>query len=81
MKIEVLDEHLRGLNLTPERLRIEAAVGLYARQDVTLGQAATIAGISQTEFMHELGRHGICIHYGTEDFEQDLKTLDALRRR
>jgi predicted HTH domain antitoxin len=81
MQIEVQDEHLNGLRITPERLRIEAAVGLYAGQDATLGQAAAIAGISQTEFLQELGRHGICVHYDVEDFEEDLKSLRSLRSK
>lgn len=80
MKVEVQDEKLQGLTVTPERLRLEMAVGLYASEDVTLGQAADIAGIDQTRFLHELGRRGVCIHYGAEDFEQDLKTLNSLGR-
>lgn len=80
MTVEVQDEKLRGLHLTPERLKLEAAVGLYAAEDVTLGQAAQIAGISQSEFLHELGRHGICVHYDVNEFESDLRTLENLGR-
>jgi predicted HTH domain antitoxin len=79
MNVEVGDEQLRGLNVTPERLRLEMAAGLYASDEVTLGQAAAIAGLSQTRFLHELGRRGICINYGIEEFEQDLKTIKTLR--
>jgi len=80
VNVEVQDDKLQGLTVTPERLRLEMAVGLYASEDVTLGQAADIAGISQTVFLRELGRRGVCIHYGVEDLEQDLKSLDALGR-
>jgi predicted HTH domain antitoxin len=80
VNVEVQDEKLQGLTVTPERLRLEMAVGLYASEDVTLGQAADIAGIDQTRFLHELSRRGVCIHYGVEDFEQDLKTLNSLPR-
>lgn len=78
MNVEVQDDKLQGLTVTPERLRLEMAVGLYASEDVTLGQAAGIAGIDQTRFLRELGRRGVCFHYGVEDLEQDLKTLEAL---
>jgi predicted HTH domain antitoxin len=80
VNVEVQDDKLQGLKVTPERLRLEMAVGLYASEDVTLGQAADIAGINQTLFLRELGRRGVCVHYGVEDLDQDLKTLDALGR-
>lgn len=80
MIVEVQDELLRGLKVSPERLQLEAAAGLYASDAVTLGQAAAIAGISQSELLHELGRRGIWVHYGVDDFEQDLKTLENFRR-
>jgi predicted HTH domain antitoxin len=80
MTVEVQDELLHGLHISPERLRLEAAVGLYASEDVTLGQAARIAGVNQTQFLHELGRHGICVHYDVAEFESDLETLKKLDR-
>ena len=78
MNVEIQDDKLRGLAATPERLRLEMAVGLYASEDITLGQAADIAGVSQTVFLRELGRRGVCVHYEVEDLEQDLKTLSTL---
>ena len=81
MNVEVQDAQLQGLRVTPDRLRLEMAVGLYASDEVTLGQAAGIAGVSQTQFLHELGRRGICVHYGVPDFEHDLETLDKLGQR
>jgi predicted HTH domain antitoxin len=77
VNVEVQDEKLQGLGLTPDRLRLEMAVGLYASEEVTLGQAAGIAGVSQTRFLRELGRRGVCIHYGVADFERDLKTIES----
>lgn len=71
---------MRGLRVTPERFRLEAAIGLYASEEATLGQAAEIAGISQTEMLHELGRRGHCVHYGVSDLEEDIRTLGRLGR-
>jgi predicted HTH domain antitoxin len=79
MNVEVQDDRLQGLVLTPDRLRLEMAAGLYASDAVTLGQASGIAGISQTAFLRELGRRGICMHYDQADYEEDLRTLDRLR--
>jgi predicted HTH domain antitoxin len=78
MTIELRDETLAGLKVTPDRLRLEMAVGLYASEEVTLGQGATIAEISQSQFQRELGRRGICIHYGVTELEEDLGTLKDL---
>jgi len=80
MTVEVRDECLRGLQVTPDRLRLEAAIGLYASEEATLGQAAGIAGVSQSQLLHELGRRGICVHYGASDLEEDLHTLERLGR-
>jgi predicted HTH domain antitoxin len=80
MIVEVQDELLRGLKLSPQRLQLEAASGLYASEAVTLEQAAAIAGISQSEMLHELGRRGVCVHYDVEEFEADLRTLEKLGR-
>lgn len=81
MTVEVQDELLHGIQVSPNRLRLEAAIGLYASRDVTLGQAAAIAQISQSEFLHALGQRGVCVHYDVADFEQDLLTLEKLGRR
>lgn len=80
MNVEVQDDKLQGLTVTPERLRFEMAVGLYTREDVTFGQAADLVGMSQTEFLHEMDRRGVCVHYGVDDLEQDFTTMDSLGR-
>lgn len=80
MTVEVQDELLRGLQISPERLRLEAAIGLYASGDFTLGQAASVAGVSQSEFLQALGRHGVGVNYDVAEFEEDLRTLEKLGR-
>jgi predicted HTH domain antitoxin len=76
--VDVPDKHLQGVNVTPDRLRLEAAIGFYTSGEVTLGQAALLAGASQTHFLHELGKRGICVNYSLEDLERDLRTIEAL---
>ena len=78
MTIELPDRVGREVELTPERVKLETATGLYASGAVTLGQGAELAGISQSEFLHELGRRGISVNYGVEDFQNDLKTAEWL---
>jgi len=67
--------------LTPSEAALHLAVGLYTSGAVTLGQAAEAAGQPQGEFMRELGRRRISLHYGVDDFAQDLTTIEKLRPR
>jgi predicted HTH domain antitoxin len=79
VQIEVQEEALRGLELTQEQAILDLAIGLFTDQRVTLGRAAAIAKLTQSDFQHELGRRGIAIHYDVEDFHADMRTLEALR--
>ena len=40
---------------TPGDIRLHLALGLFLNRQVTLGQAATVAGLSQSDFIHALG--------------------------
>ncbi|HAV64473.1 MAG TPA: hypothetical protein DCY13_19155 [Verrucomicrobiales bacterium] len=81
MVIELPDANLAGLNVPSDRMRLATAIGLYATEDATLGQAAAVAGLNQTQFLHELGRRGISIHYGVSELNEDLATLNELPPR
>lgn len=80
MTVEIQDENLGHAKLTPDCLRLEMVVGLHASEEMTLGQAAELAGVNQTQFLKQVGRRGICAHYEVEEFEQDLLTLETLWR-
>jgi predicted HTH domain antitoxin len=75
MIIELPDAEVGSLQLTSEQARVELAAGLYAGRQVTMGRAARIAGLSQTAFMHELGKRGICLNYSAEDAQHDIATV------
>lgn len=64
--------------LQPARARLHLAIGAFVMEEATLGQAAEMAGISQTELMAELSRRRIPLHYGSEDFAEDMQTMAAL---
>jgi len=81
VNIEIQDDALGGVLLTPEQARVELAVGLFAGRTVSLGRAARVSGIPQADFLRELGRRDIPIHYDQDDFEADLKTIAALNER
>jgi len=64
--------------ISPAEAALHLAIGLFADDKVTLGQAATIAGISQPALLQELGKRKIPLHYGAEDLEQDIATVNKL---
>jgi predicted HTH domain antitoxin len=67
--------------LSPTDAAIHLAIGLYVSKEYTLGQASGVAGLSQGEFMRDLGRRQIPINYGAEDLAVDLKTVEELLRQ
>ncbi len=81
MSLVIPDEIVRATNMSPEELRVELAVLLFKEDKLTLGQAARFAGMPQPHFQHLLGRRKIPLHYGVEEFEEDLKTLKGPRNK
>jgi predicted HTH domain antitoxin len=64
--------------LQPDRARLHLAIGAFVTEEATLGQAAEMAGISQTALMAELSRRRIPLHYGSEDFAEDIQAIASL---
>jgi len=77
--IAIHDDALRGLDLTEDQARLDLALGLFIDQRVTLGRGAEIARMTQADFLKELGRRGIPVHYDVEDLRADLRTLESGR--
>ena len=64
--------------LTPREAELHLAIGLFVDEVATLGQAAEIASMTQADFLRELGRHRIPIHYGSAELMEDLRTVAQL---
>lgn len=64
--------------LSPQSAALHLAIGLFVSEEATLGQAAQTAGLSQADFLLELGRRRIPIHYGLEELAEDLKAVEKL---
>jgi predicted HTH domain antitoxin len=73
MVIPLPDELEAGLSAQDAALHL--ALGLFLDQRVTLGQGARIAGISQSEFLRELGRRRISVHYEESDALADVAAV------
>jgi len=54
---------------------VDIAIGLYKREQVSLGRAAEIADMSSPAFLVELARRHISINYNADDLQADLGTL------
>ncbi len=81
MELVIPNEIVKATHMSPEELRVEIAVMLFQKEWLTFGQASRFAEISQREFMKLLGSRKIPLHYGVEDFEHDLRTLEEQRRK
>jgi predicted HTH domain antitoxin len=75
-----LPENLEA-RLSPQSTALHLAIGLFVSDESTLGQAAQVAGLSQADFLRELGLRRIPIHYGFNELAADLQAVDALAAR
>jgi predicted HTH domain antitoxin len=72
----VLPEEIEH-RFTAEDIRLHLALGLFLDRSVTLGQGAAVAGLSQSEFLHQLGKRKIPVHYDEADALADVATVEA----
>ena len=80
MLLTIPDEFLVAAHITETELKRELAVTLFQQERLTLGCASDLAGMSQLEFQRLLADRRIPIHYGVEEFKQDLETLRQMGR-
>ena len=73
--ILTLPENLES-RLSPQSTALHLTIGLFVSNEFTLGQAAEVAGLSQADFLRELGQRRIPIHYGCEELAADLQAVE-----
>lgn len=81
MPVTIADDVLAAAHLTEPELRRELAVALFREERLTLAQASRLAEMNQGAFQPLLADREIPVHYGIDEFREDLRTADALRRR
>jgi len=81
MPVTIPDDVLTAAQLNEAELRQELALALFRGERLTLAQASQLAQMSQLAFQALLAERGIPIHYGVEEFHQDLHTLNSTDRR
>jgi predicted HTH domain antitoxin len=80
MSVVITDEVLQASRMSDDELKQEIAVLLFQKEKLTLGQASSLAGMTQLQFQQLLASRQIPIHYDVKEFEQDLETLRGLGR-
>jgi predicted HTH domain antitoxin len=76
MIVTIPDERIGSIQLDERDVLVDIAIGLYKREQVSLGRAAEIANMSSPAFLNELGRRKIPINYEINDLHADLACLD-----
>ncbi len=80
VSIEIPRDVLSSAHLTPEEVKIELALHLYAQGKLSQGKARELAGLSLWEFRQYMAIRHIPVQYSIDDFNDDLATLRELGR-
>ena len=68
-----------GANVDSRSVRLELAVSLFDCEQVSIGVASRIAGLSISEMIDELGRRRIpVVRYSAQEFAQEMKYVRSL---
>lgn len=77
MSLVITDDFLQTAHISKAELKLEIAILLFQQQKITLDTATQFAEMNQLEFHRILSSRTISIHYGVEQFQQNLRTLEA----
>ena len=80
MAVTISDEVLAAARMSEEELKRELAVTLFQQERLTLAQASRVAEVSQLAFQALLAERQIPVHYGVEEFREDMRTLQQTER-
>ena len=71
-----------GAQLDNQGVRLELAISLFDREQISIGVASRIAGVSISEFIDELGKRRIPVtRYSGDEFEEELNYVRGLAGR
>ena len=80
MPVTISDEVLTAAHISEPELKQEVALTLFQQERLTLAQASRLAEMRQLAFQGLLAARQIPIHYGSEEFREDLRTLRQTER-
>jgi len=65
----------QAARISAPELRQEIALALFQQERLTFAQASRLAEVIQLRFQAILAERKIPIHYGVEEFREDLRSL------
>jgi predicted HTH domain antitoxin len=80
MPVTISDAVLAAAHIREPELKEELALTLFQQERLTLAQASRLAEMGQLAFQALLANRQIPIHYGVEEFREDLRTLRQTER-
>jgi len=80
MPVTIPDEVLAAAHISEADVKRELALTLFQQQRLTLAQASRLADVDLMAFQALLAERHIPIHYGVEEFREDMRTLHELGR-
>lgn len=75
MSLVISDEVVKASQMSEKDLMLEIIVMLFEREKISLAKASYLAGMHQLEFQRSIACRDICVHYGVEEFREDVKSL------
>jgi len=82
LKVEISAELALAAGLDESKLSEETArllaLELYRENKVSLGRAAELCETAIEVFMEYAAQHNVPLHYGTDELEEDRRTLQRL---
>jgi predicted HTH domain antitoxin len=78
--IKIPDDILFASRMTSKDIVIELAVHLFQTGKLSIGKAKTLAGMTLWEFQNLIASRKIAVHYGVEEYKEDITTLKRLKR-
>jgi len=80
MPVTISDEVLTAAHISERELKEELALALFQKERLTLSQASRLAEVSQLTYQALLAERRIPIHYGVEEFREDLRAIRQTER-
>ena len=78
MIVEIPDQIINQSGLSAKEILLKIALVFFQEEKLTLGQANRLAGLHQYEFQKELADRNIPVHYGKDDYQNDLKIFSFI---
>lgn len=79
MIVEIPDQVINQTGISGKEILLSAAIVLFQEERLTLGQASKLAGLHQFEFQKMLAERNNTIHYGEEEYRNDLQTIALIK--